>query len=290
MTHNRPTVATTTKETRRLQPIDAWNKPNIPPTILQVVQLVAFRLSAARSYITIDITFRGHAGYAYRRGAYRLPAFSLAIHLSTFTIHNTIMSEDATPPRPKAKKLPFKPTALRKSASQKLEAPSDEGKPKDDGLDLFRRRKEMEPIMAADRERRKKKKQKQDEERRKSAESAKRPLDDDAMVEDEVVAGAELLKSPLGAARSGTPVAGSSKDGDVIARFVYLLFLKNVFREADSLEVTWSHRRHRSDRGWIRHPQRVQVGIEKTRTLRWMIHRLLDYYDHSPSQRHRVVF
>lgn len=131
------------------------------------------------------------------------------------------MSDEATPPRPRAKKLPFKPTALRKPASQKPEAPSDEGKSKDDGLDLFRRAKEMEPIMAADRERRLKKKQKQkqnqDEERRKSAESAKRPLDGDAEMEEE--AGAESLKSPP-VARSGTPVAASSRDGDMIARCV----------------------------------------------------------------------
>ncbi|KFG87581.1 hypothetical protein MANI_001526 [Metarhizium anisopliae] len=129
-----------------------------------------------------------------------------------------MMGEEASPSRPKAKKLPFKPTALRKSASQRLATPSDDTNADDDGLDLFRRSKEMEPIVAADRERRmkKKRKQKQEEEaRRKSVESAKRPLDDDDE-EIDVQAAMGSHESPRVAMRS-TPVGCSPKDGDVMA-------------------------------------------------------------------------
>ncbi|KHO00078.1 Small ubiquitin-related modifier, SUMO [Metarhizium album ARSEF 1941] len=124
------------------------------------------------------------------------------------------MSEDVTPPRPKVKKLPFKPTALR------LATPSDDTG-LDDGLDLFRRCKEMEPIKAADRKRRMRRKQKQkqkqeeeEEARRKSAESAKRPLDDHDDGEFEAAVGAQPHKSPR-IDRRGTPATYPSKDGDV---------------------------------------------------------------------------
>lgn len=124
--------------------------------------------------------------------------------------------EETSPPRPRAKKLPFKPTALRKSASQKVETPADATNTDDDGLELFRRSKEMEPIMAADRERRMKKKQKQEEERRKSAESAKRQLEDEDQTGVEVD---EVRHDSPQDARSGTPVNGESKDGNS-TRFV----------------------------------------------------------------------
>lgn len=90
------------------------------------------------------------------------------------------MSEiPTTPAPPKAKKLPFKPTALRRSAS-KFVAPANHGKAQDDdGLDLFRRSKEMQPIMEADRERRLKKKQRLEEERRKAAATAWKRLSED---------------------------------------------------------------------------------------------------------------
>ncbi|KAG6013324.1 hypothetical protein E4U43_007353, partial [Claviceps pusilla] len=95
---------------------------------------------------------------------------------------------------PKAKKLPFKPTALGKTASRLAGAGGASADTKkeqygDDGLDLFRRSKEMQPIMEAERERRllrkqrkQKQKQKQEEEeeeqRRKAAATAgKRPWD-----------------------------------------------------------------------------------------------------------------
>lgn len=92
------------------------------------------------------------------------------------------MADDAAPSSPKKmKKLPFKPTALRKTSQLKLASSDDDTKGDDDGLALFRRSKEMEPIVAADRERRLKKKQKQEEERRRrtSVAMGKRPLGDD---------------------------------------------------------------------------------------------------------------
>ncbi|POR33229.1 Uncharacterized protein TPAR_06589 [Tolypocladium paradoxum] len=99
------------------------------------------------------------------------------------------MAHDAalSPPR-KMKKLPFKPTALRRTSLPKPASGNDDAKGDDDGLALFRRSKEMAPIVAADRERRLKKKQKQEEERRRrsSAAMGKRPLEDadDAPLED----------------------------------------------------------------------------------------------------------
>ncbi|KAH7162993.1 ubiquitin-2 like Rad60 SUMO-like-domain-containing protein [Dactylonectria estremocensis] len=82
---------------------------------------------------------------------------------------------------PKKKKLPFKPTALRRSIAK----PSPAGRD-DDGLSLFSRAKEMAPIVAADQERRMKRAQKhrdletkaQDQERRSSA-GEKRPFEED---------------------------------------------------------------------------------------------------------------
>lgn len=81
------------------------------------------------------------------------------------------------------KKLPFKPTALRRHAAPSATPESSangtatQGKNRekeyDDGLDLFRRSKEMEPIVAADRERRLKKKMKKAEEEKLAEEKAK---------------------------------------------------------------------------------------------------------------------
>lgn len=83
---------------------------------------------------------------------------------------------DEGAPAPKKKKLPFKPTALRRAPKP---VPKEDNKESDDdGLDLFRRSKEMAPIMAADRERRMRRKQKHEEERRRSITSEKRPHDD----------------------------------------------------------------------------------------------------------------
>lgn len=86
---------------------------------------------------------------------------------------------DNTPAPAAQKRLPFKPTALRKAA---LPANvSTHGKPETDdvdGLELFRRAKEMQPLVEADRERKMRRRQKQEEERRKAAETAvKRSLE-----------------------------------------------------------------------------------------------------------------
>ncbi|ODA79636.1 hypothetical protein RJ55_05230 [Drechmeria coniospora] len=86
--------------------------------------------------------------------------------------------ESVVSPPKKAKKLPFKPTALGKHSLPKR--PSADDNDDDDDLALFRRSKEMEPIMAAERERRLQKRQRLGEERRQTSdEGSKRPLDDD---------------------------------------------------------------------------------------------------------------
>ena len=78
---------------------------------------------------------------------------------------------------PRKKKLPFKPTALRRAAP-KPSPKDDEKDSEDDGLALFRRSKEMAPIVAADRDRRVRRKQRQaEEERRRAAVAGKRPLE-----------------------------------------------------------------------------------------------------------------
>ncbi|KAG5913292.1 hypothetical protein E4U42_001301 [Claviceps africana] len=81
----------------------------------------------------------------------------------------------------KAKKLPFKPTALKKQAS-KGDAPADKDKaPYGDGLELFRRAKEMQSIVEADCERRlwKKKRKREEERRRAAATAGKRPCEEE---------------------------------------------------------------------------------------------------------------
>ncbi|KAG5931071.1 hypothetical protein E4U53_001957, partial [Claviceps sorghi] len=87
-----------------------------------------------------------------------------------------------SPKAKKTKKLPFKPTALRKHAS-KGDALADKDKtPCGDGLELFRRAEEMRPIVEADCERRlwKKKQKREEEERRKAAATAgKRPCEEE---------------------------------------------------------------------------------------------------------------
>ncbi|KAG6036830.1 hypothetical protein E4U41_005466 [Claviceps citrina] len=110
------------------------------------------------------------------------------------------MSELPTPQMPpRAKKLPFKPTALRKPAIQVDNDKAQSG----DGLDLFRRSKEMLPIMEADRERRLRKKRKLEEQRRKAAATAgKRALEETAHDEAQILA----FCAPPSAARNTTPV------------------------------------------------------------------------------------
>lgn len=78
---------------------------------------------------------------------------------------------------PRKKTLPFKPTALRMAAPTS-QADNDAN----DDLDLFKRSKEMAPIVAAEQMRRWKKKQRQmeeEEERRRSSAGSKHALGDD---------------------------------------------------------------------------------------------------------------
>ncbi|KAH7170878.1 ubiquitin-2 like Rad60 SUMO-like-domain-containing protein [Dactylonectria macrodidyma] len=91
------------------------------------------------------------------------------------------MADNVMASPPKKKKLPFKPTALRRSLAKSSPAGRD-----DDSLSLFSRAKEMAPIVAADQERRMKRAQKhrdletkaQEKERRSSV-GEKRPLEED---------------------------------------------------------------------------------------------------------------
>ncbi|KAF9774518.1 hypothetical protein IL306_007472 [Fusarium sp. DS 682] len=78
------------------------------------------------------------------------------------------------------KKLPFKPTALRRAATKPAQS-EDSKESDDDGLSLFRRAKEMAPIMAADQERRwKRNREAEQEAERKRLETIgkKRPRED----------------------------------------------------------------------------------------------------------------
>lgn len=102
------------------------------------------------------------------------------------------MSDGITALSPKKKKLPFKPTALRRTVSRPSQDGDDDNtgkksKEDDDDLALFRRGKEMAPIMAADLERRMRKRQKQRElkleleakQRRQEAATDKRPREEE---------------------------------------------------------------------------------------------------------------
>ncbi|KAK2589962.1 hypothetical protein QQS21_012353 [Conoideocrella luteorostrata] len=125
------------------------------------------------------------------------------------------MSEKATAPPPlRAKKLPFKPTALRRSAAKPDPSPADKDETQvdDDDLRLFRRSKEMQPIMEADRERHLRKKQRLAEKRQRSAETAgKRPLEYQAETNTPITGSAA---SPA-AARTTTPVTNDVTSSSV---------------------------------------------------------------------------
>lgn len=100
------------------------------------------------------------------------------------------MADSASPP--KKKKLPFKPTVSRRAvvaaptasaspANVEDSSPSNDAS-RADGLSLFRRSKEMAPMLAADLERRRRKKERQkqaEDERRRSSLGEKRPHEDE---------------------------------------------------------------------------------------------------------------
>ncbi|KAF4345578.1 ubiquitin supergroup [Fusarium beomiforme] len=118
------------------------------------------------------------------------------------------------------KKLPFKPTALRRAATKP--AQSEESKESDDdGLSLFRRAKEMAPIMAADQERRWKRNRESEQEaerKRLEAIAGKRPREDsqdldELASEDSEAKFGKGQPSLLGRAE-GTPVTDQSLTQD----------------------------------------------------------------------------
>lgn len=126
----------------------------------------------------------------------------------------------ASPPIVK-KKLPFKPTALRRLAVPKPTPTQPDQKEEevkesdDDGLSLFRRSKEMAPIVAADRERRLKRHQKHQmdvERRTREAAREKRPREDSEEVvnQDEPVVSDEI--GPDVAGSQSSPVRPRSSE------------------------------------------------------------------------------
>ncbi|RGP61189.1 ubiquitin supergroup [Fusarium sporotrichioides] len=129
------------------------------------------------------------------------------------------------------KKLPFKPTALRKAAP-KPSQPEDANDSNDDGLALFRRRKEMEPIMQADLDRRSKKRHAADleEERRQlEATEEKRARDEPKDVQDSGGFSQDDSNNiqedlPSVQPSNETPAAeqASTQDGADCARFAFL--------------------------------------------------------------------
>ena len=123
---------------------------------------------------------------------------------------------------PVRKKLPFKPTALRKvvpapkPASSAEDSKKGEGDDDDDGLDLFRQSREMERIVAAERERRlnKQKQKRAEEERRLSDMAEQQLLESDENHEADAAAIPAKSSSGLEEAQA-TPVDDSSTlDGD----------------------------------------------------------------------------
>ncbi|KAF5669257.1 ubiquitin supergroup [Fusarium heterosporum] len=129
------------------------------------------------------------------------------------------------------KKLPFKPTALRRAAPKPTQ-PEESKDSDDDGLALFRRSKEMAPIMAADLERRIKKRRAAEleaEQRQLKATEGNRSQDNPEDMEDAKpisenpdVNHSGVLSSPAGPSNE-TPVADQplTQDGAVRTRFAY---------------------------------------------------------------------
>lgn len=156
---------------------------------------------------------------------------------------------DEAAPSPKKKKLPFKRTALRRAPKPTPKDDSKEGD--DDDLDLFRRAKEMAPIVAADRERRMRRKQKHEEQRRRSITAEKRPhelLEDEAPMRNSVSREASHLEEQRPAADESMTVVGDSFGYEVpssVARTVI-----------NSCIVNSLLRLPRSDQGWAQYHRR----------------------------------
>ncbi|KFH40631.1 hypothetical protein ACRE_086740 [Hapsidospora chrysogenum ATCC 11550] len=136
---------------------------------------------------------------------------------------------DAAPP--KVKKLPFKPTALRKGAYTKTKPATPDSTSKggndddgdDDGLALFRRSKEMAPALAAERERRmRRKKQKEEERQRRVSTEKRRRLSGDHDDDDKNVPHGQLSELGDSSAATSFPthesttVAADSFNSDLV--------------------------------------------------------------------------
>lgn len=180
---------------------------------------------------------------------------------------------DAAAPRPKMKKLPFKPTALRKPPlAQASSSPDDGGgsskknNDDDDALALFRRSREMAPIVARDQERRRQKmrKQKEAEERRSrplSQEKRQRDDEDDDARDNEE---SRLIEAQLRDCVDGDGEAGASfgADESMTGRDSFKLVpIKLYARERSAANVflvaSLSHLRRRSAPGpALRRPRR----------------------------------
>ncbi|KAL7927918.1 ubiquitin-2 like Rad60 SUMO-like domain-containing protein [Trichoderma austrokoningii] len=156
------------------------------------------------------------------------------------------MGDGAAAAPPAKKNLPFKPTALRKAASnskpddsvkngKRREGSDDED---DDGLGLFRQSKEMESIVAAERARKLRKKQKQAEERRRSDTAGRQILDSDEDGPSSLPVAAETTRA--------TPVDESlTMDGNNSARKLATPPSSKRSR-GDSEQASRSSKRHRS--------------------------------------------
>ncbi|EGR50942.1 uncharacterized protein TRIREDRAFT_120794 [Trichoderma reesei QM6a] len=137
------------------------------------------------------------------------------------------MSDEVAAAPVRKKKLPFKPTALRnvapvsKPATTAEDGKKGEGDDDGDGLDLFRQSREMERIVAAERERKlNKKKQKQAEEERHLSDMAeKQLLESDEQHHEENTAVLTLKSSAGFEDAQATPVDDSlALEGDGFSR------------------------------------------------------------------------
>ncbi|KAM0353515.1 hypothetical protein ACHAPU_001527 [Fusarium lateritium] len=145
------------------------------------------------------------------------------------------------------KKLPFKPTALRRAAPKPTQ-PEESNDSDDDSLALFRRSKEMAPIMAADLERRTKKRRAAELEaeqrqleatEKRSQDSSEDMKDVKPTSEDSDVKPSGDLSSPAGPSNE-TPVADQSltQDAAVRTRFAYHLYSSRLSADHVSELVT----------------------------------------------------
>ncbi|KAK1240759.1 hypothetical protein MKX07_006192 [Trichoderma sp. CBMAI-0711] len=161
------------------------------------------------------------------------------------------MSDEVAAAPVRKKKLPFKPTALRNVAPvSKLATAAEDGKKgdgdgDDDGLDLFRQSREMERIVAAERERKlNKKKQKQAEQERHLSDMAEKQLLESDEHHEEDTAGLPLKSSAGFEDAQATPVDDSlALDGDGFRELVTPPPSKRSRRDSDQGSKSSKRRR-----------------------------------------------